>query len=325
VEKAVSAIPGMSVGIEILPYLRPYVRHCGAEPRGPWRIGSRRLLDYLLVYIAEGRGQFEIAGVSYEAEVNDLFWIPPDTPHAMEGYPPRMVCPYAHFDLAYRPEVSHWDFSIPAGMLDLSDLHPLLHPRPPHAALANLCGRIRSFTNRRVGELVREVCAEAYRAQPFAFLRMSGLMTMALAEILRCQAGLAGEYGRHAPALEKAALLLRDRCARDVTVEEAAEAADLSDSYFRSLFTAYFGCSPREYLRRARIDRAKRLMTGSPPGRTAGGGLTMTEIARLCGFATVHSFSHAFKGVEGISPSQYRTCGAQAATRVAGRTVPYSR
>jgi hypothetical protein len=51
----------------ILSLLKPYVRHCGDETRAAWEVGSRRLLDYLLVYIASGKGQFEIDGVRYGA------------------------------------------------------------------------------------------------------------------------------------------------------------------------------------------------------------------------------------------------------------------
>jgi len=310
-------IPGMSPGIDILQVLRPYVRHCGDERRPAWRIGMRRLLDYLLVYIAEGTGTFEIDGVSYDAQPNDLFWIPPDTLHAMEGNPPSMVCPYIHFDLVYQPGVSHWDFTIPQGMTDLSELCPLMHPKMSHPSWGTLTGRIRTFTNRRVGQLVREICSEAYHAQPFAFLRMSGLLTIALAEILRGPQGLGDEHSQHIPSLEKAAAFLREECYdRRISVECAAEQANLSESYFRRLFAAHFGCSPRTYLRQARIQRAKLLMAASDK--------PLSQIAWESGFATVHSFSRAFKAVEGVSPRQHRFCG-DATIYTSGRTVPYSR
>ncbi|MBN1553218.1 MAG: AraC family transcriptional regulator [Phycisphaerae bacterium] len=310
-------IPGMSVGVEILQYLRPYVRHCGDQHRPAWRIDTRCLLDYLIVFIATGKGLFEIGGQTWDAAANDVFWIPPDTPHAMEGYAPGMDLAYVHFDLVYRPTVAHWDFSIPAGMTDLSEVSPLMHPAMTDTPFADLPGRLRAHNNLRVGQLLRDVCAEARRAQPYSMLSMSGLMTVALAEILRGRQGLAGPHGEHIPALETAAEFLRDRCHRpDVSIEQAAETAGMSDSYFRRLFFEYFGCSPRTYLQRMRIEHAKRLMTASTE--------TLSRIARQCGFATVHSFSRAFKAVEGVTPTDYRTCGV-GATHVSGRTTPYSR
>jgi len=69
------------------------------------------------------------------------------------------------------------------------------------------------------------------------------------------------------------------------------------------------------YLRRMRIRRAKTLMIGDA--------LTLDAIARRCGFASVHGLSRAFRAEEGMTPSQYRSCGPKAAVRVEGRGSPY--
>ncbi len=311
-----STLPGLTPGVELLTQLRPYVRHCGDERRPAWRLGRRRLLDYLLVYIAEGRGRFTVGGNEYAAEPGDLFWIPPDTDHEMEGFAPSMVCPYVHFDLVYRPQTSHWDFTIPAGLTDLSELTPLMHPPLADPRLAGLCGQLRTSANRRVGELIREICAEAARGQPFAPLRLSGLMLELLAEILRGLAGAAAETAEHAARLEQAADYLTRHCEEEVPLGQVAELCRLSASRFRELFGRYFGCSPRLYLRRARIRRAKSLLMGSD--------LNVSEIALRCGFANVHNLSRAFREVEGLSPRQYRRAGPSA-TRVEGRRTPYPR
>jgi AraC-like DNA-binding protein len=305
----------MVSGVELLSLLRPYVRHCGDARRGPWSMSSRRLLDYLLVHIAEGSGRFVIAGQAHDAQPGDLFWMPPDTPHSMEGHAPSMVCPYVHFDLVYRPEVSHWDFTIPGGMEDLAELKPLLHPPFPHAQLATLCGRLRLHNSKRVGNLIVDICAEAARAQPFAPLRMSGLMLEIIAEILRGQTGLQADANEHSPGLEEAAEYLRRHCAEKAPLKEVAQLCRLSPSHFRSLFARHFGCPPREYIRMARIHQAKSLIVGS--------NLNLSEIAYKTGFATVHSFSRAFHQMEGIAPSSYRKCGQIVGTRVDGRQASY--
>ena len=295
------SIPGYEPGIALLSELRPYVRQFGADRRGPWTFGARKLLDYLLVYIAEGRGAFTIAGTRYDAAPGDLFWIPPDTLHAMEGYPPSMVCPYAHFDLVYRPLVSHWDFTVPAGMTDFAELAPLMHPDMSHTPLGKLCGKLQAYSNRRIGELLFEIAAEGGRAQPYASLRMSALMLEIVAEVLRGLAGISAECDPHMPQLLQAADFIRQNCRRDVSVDQAADVCGLSPSHFRRLFAAQFGCCPRTYLRRARIMRAKQLLIGSP--------MTLSQVAPQCGFATVHSFSRAFHATEGMPPSLYRRRG----------------
>lgn len=299
--KDVGTIPGMGVGVELLSELRPYVRQCGAERRGAWRIEERALLDYLLVYIEEGRGMFEIDGVRYDAEVGDLFCVPPATVHLLEGYAPSMVCPFVHFDLVYRAVESHWDFSVPDGMTDLTDFAPLMHPPVSKELSQRLIGKINSYTTRRVGDLLHKISAESARAQPYSQLIMSGLMLEALAEIFRGQDGLSVMNDFHIPLLEDAATYLRKHCTETVNMNDLADICSIAPSYFRRLFGRHFRCSPRDYQRRARMRVAKELMLIS--------GMNLTEIAYEIGYATVHSFSRAFRAEEGISPSQYRSCG----------------
>lgn len=309
-------MPGVEAGTELLAVLRPYVRHCGDSRRQAWLMASRRLLDYLLVYVAAGRGRFRVGDREYAAEPGDLFWIPPDTLHEMEGYAPEMHCPYVHFDLVYRPEHSHWDFSIPGGMTDLAELRPLLHPPVAAPLLDSLTGRIRGHTNRRVGQLIREICVEAARAQPYAGLRLSGLVLEIMAEILRGRGGLPVEYMTHIPLLEAVADLMVRQCATAPSLPELARHCELSVSHFRYLFQRHFGCSPRTYVRRARLRKAREMMVGTA--------LTLSEIAGQVGFETVHSFSRAFRAEEGVPPTEYRQCTA-VRTRVEGRNTPYAR
>jgi len=309
-------IPGYVPGVEILPQITPYVRHCGNQHRDVWEIDTRCLLDYLLIYIADGTGRFEIAGKSYDVAPGDLYWVPPNTPHHLQGFAPGMTCPYVHFDLIYRPDVSHWDFSIPGGMCDLTELKPLMHPPLPDGLLRNLRGQIRTATNQRVGGLINDICDEALHAQPYAFLRMSGLLTTIIAEIMRGLQGLGDHHSKHIPALEKAAEFLTKNSHKNISVEQAAEIAQLSESYFRTLFLTYYACCPRKYLRRTRINKSKLLMVQ--------GNMNISQIAKKVGFATIHSFTRAFKAEEGITPTQYSKCG-RPATYISGRKPPYSR
>ncbi len=309
-----SRIPGQHAGIELVAQLRPYLRHCGESHRPAWTIEWRKLLDFLLVYIDRGKGCFELDGQAWDMQEHDLFWIPPDTPHRMEGFAPSMDCTYIHFDLVYRPEISHWDFSIPGGTLDLGELMPLMHTPLPEGPLRELGGRIRGPFNRRVGKLMHQACEEAAKAQAYAGLKISGLIVEMVAEILAGNAERREGHFQHIPALERAAAYLRKHCKVELRVEEAAEVAGLSESHFRRMFRSYYGMSPREYLRYARIQEAKQLMMEHM--------LNFTQIAYRCGFASVHSFSRAFRSCEGKSPRDYMRA-AKPFMRVEGREKPY--
>lgn len=310
-----SPIPGLAPDTALLSWLRPYLRHCGSSQRPAWHIASRKLLDFLLVYIDRGRGRFTVAETNWEAVEEDLFWIPPNTAHEMEGFAPGMTCTYLHFDLIYRPEISHWDFSIPGGMLDLQEFRPLMHPPVPDGPFRRLCGRIRSPANARVAARMHEACAEAAMGQPFAGLRCSAILQEIVALVLRIREGSRAADSHHVPALEEAADHIQKCCQQNLALADVARRVRLSTSHFRKTFGAYFGCSPRTYLRRARIQKAKQLMMEHR--------LNLTEIAERCGFATVHSFSRTFRACEGKAPSAYRRF-APHHIRVEGRRKPYA-
>ena len=95
---------------------------------------------------------------------------------------------------------------------------------------------------------------------------------------------------------------VRDRIDRDyaepLDLDAMAREAGYSRFHFARAFAAAYGETPRAYLTRRRIERAKTLL------RTAN--LSVTEICFLVGFASLGSFSWRFRQLVGRSPSQYR-------------------
>jgi transcriptional regulator GlxA family with amidase domain len=85
---------------------------------------------------------------------------------------------------------------------------------------------------------------------------------------------------------------------RPLTLDEMARAANLSKFHFARSFAAVYGETPRDYLTRRRIERAKDMLRAA--------NLTVTEICMLVGFASVGSFSKRFHELVGSSPSEYR-------------------
>lgn len=107
-------------------------------------------------------------------------------------------------------------------------------------------------------------------------------------------------------------LLTRLRQARDLadseyskplTLDEMARAAHLSKFHFARAFAAAYGETPRSYLTRRRIERAKDLLRAA--------NLTVTEVCYLVGFSSLGSFSSRFRELVGRSPNQYRAAQPQ--------------
>ena len=77
-----------------------------------------------------------------------------------------------------------------------------------------------------------------------------------------------------------------------------ARAANMSKFHFARVFASTYRETPRAYLSRRRIERAKDMLRAA--------NLTVTEICFLVGFASVGSFSTRFRELVGCSPSEYR-------------------
>jgi AraC-like DNA-binding protein len=113
----------------------------------------------------------------------------------------------------------------------------------------------------------------------------------------------------------------RDRIDRDfaepLDLAALAAAAGYSKFHFARLFTAAYGESPRVYLTRRRIERAKDLLRSA--------NLTVTEICLLVGFESLGSFSARFTALVGQSPSDYRASavGAGGAPPIPGCFLLY--
>lgn len=84
----------------------------------------------------------------------------------------------------------------------------------------------------------------------------------------------------------------------ELSVAELARMSGITEAYFRRLFNAKFGISPKEYINRLRIRYAKRLLES--------GDFSVNTVATLCGYREPCHFSREFKKHTGISPSKFK-------------------
>jgi AraC-like DNA-binding protein len=77
-----------------------------------------------------------------------------------------------------------------------------------------------------------------------------------------------------------------------------AHEAGYSKYHFARAFAAAYSETPRAYLTRRRVERAKNLLRAA--------NLSVTEICFLVGFESLGSFSALFRRVVGQTPSAYR-------------------
>lgn len=98
--------------------------------------------------------------------------------------------------------------------------------------------------------------------------------------------------------IQNTAKYIRSHYNQPITLNIAAEYANMSTTYFSKKFKSVTGFGFKEYLCKIRLTEAsKRLLETND---------SITDIAFACGFSDSNYFGDVFKKLKGISPLQYR-------------------
>jgi len=283
---------------DILKQLRPYVRQTGDEWRPRWHIQERKLLDYILVYIAGGEGHFRVGDQVFDVKTRDLAWVPPDTLTEMWGTSGLMNVVYIHFDLLYDQKRSHWDACIPGGIIELAGCLEYMHPPVNDPVIKKLCGKVPLQNPMAVMQLMKRICLEHRRGGSHQAWLLSGMMMELLAEILRGMQPSRTLCPYHENSIREAASRIQEQPEENLLISQLAKGCRLSESHFRRLFREIFGESPKAMYNRSRMRRACEMLSYS--------NRNISEIAVSLGFSNVHNFSRAFREMNGQSPRAYR-------------------
>ncbi len=96
----------------------------------------------------------------------------------------------------------------------------------------------------------------------------------------------------------RAERVIDERCSQPLTIRDVARAANTSASALRAHFQEVRGCSPREYLRQARLGRAIGLLRTSS--------LKLEAVAEMCGFDSASHLTRTVKRATRRTPGQIR-------------------
>jgi AraC family transcriptional regulator len=142
--------------------------------------------------------------------------------------------------------------------------------------------------------------AIAMRVARCCALQPGGLTLDALChELLGSMDRLAQRVDPKPPSwLDKAVELLRDRYLEDLTIANVADGIGVHPVHLARSFRRHFRCSPGEFTRFCRLERAAGMLTRSD--------ISLSEIALESGFGDQSQFTRAFARDMGIAPGEYR-------------------
>ncbi len=153
-----------------------------------------------------------------------------------------------------------------------------------------------SDTGGAIGSVCRRLLAELEEKRP-GFERITAGLVEEVAGLAE-RVALGGKRPTGKKGLvDKAISVIRDQ-GGGLSVSDLAGELYVSRDYLRHLFREYSQMSPRQHIIRARIEKAKDLLTDPE--------LSIGQVAAQSGFESPYYFSRFFKKEVGVAPSQYR-------------------
>jgi AraC-like DNA-binding protein len=144
--------------------------------------------------------------------------------------------------------------------------------------------------------------SEHRRPTPESTIAARGILHELIAWVMRDHRAEQLRRGRepagYSPPIVKVIEWLAEHLDENLSVNDMADVAELSPSYFRRWFHREVGSSPRDYMTQMRVERAKRLLSETSR--------SITEIAFDLGFSTSAYFTAVFHRETGATPSDYR-------------------
>lgn len=148
------------------------------------------------------------------------------------------------------------------------------------------------FPRERWGWVAARLRRELCEGDDLSPLVLEGLLRVLLGDTYRLASTRPPRYVRIAREI------LHDQFADPPSIAEIAADAGVSPSRLARGFRRHLWCTPGEYVRRLRVDRARRLIeeTERP----------LAEIAQAAGFADQSHLTRVFRRVVGFTPGAYR-------------------
>ncbi|MCB1104420.1 MAG: helix-turn-helix domain-containing protein [Opitutaceae bacterium] len=253
-------------------------------------IPERVIFDYELVLVVKGTGFWEIAGEKRPFAPHDLLYVPPFVPHrfwADEKTPVEHVA--VHFDFAENlpPADAGIDARKP---FRVRFTHGLRIPR-----------QRRLFQGHRIERALTAILSEhaagGVLGAANVSVQLAGVLLALLAEPEKNRPS--GQLTQlNQTRVQAVVAHMQANLARPITQAALERVARLSSSRLQALFREVTGYPPLDYLRRLRVEEARRLLAEPT--------LSVKEIAARTGFRDTSHFSKVFRRVDGLSPAHFR-------------------
>lgn len=269
---------------QIHPVVRIAHRH-----RGGLVIPERIIFDHELVWIAAGQGHWTIAGATQPFGPHDLLFVPPFVPHSLTGTSDEVEHVAVHFDFRE---------GFPAEGRGIERRQPY-RVRFTHGL--TIARQRRLFAGHKIERALTAILAHHAQGEGLAAaqasLQLTDILLALLGEPRKPRTDPEGSR-RNQARVDAVVRHMMAHLGSPLDHDDLTRVAGLSASRLQALFGEITGYPPLDYLRRLRVEEARRLLADPR--------WSVKEIAARTGFRDTSHFSKVFRRIDGLSPAHYR-------------------
>ncbi|WP_273323681.1 AraC family transcriptional regulator [Vallitalea guaymasensis] len=244
------------------------------ELRKKWGLSQRKIHDYLLAYIRDGNGHYDIDGNICPIVPGNMILISPDLIHSAQQY-----------------DITPSLYSIRFGLYDnqlLKDISDEVNPFYIYHSPSNS-----EYYRNLMNEIYKCYINVSYGTNHKRLL--NAYMTKILSDIY-CE--LSNEGKSYDMRLERARVYIIKHPLKEHDINELAKISGYSSAYFSKKFKAQYNISPKSYIFENKMKYSRTLLTEY--------NYSIKEVANKLGYSDQYIFSNQFKKTFGITPAKMK-------------------
>lgn len=240
--------------------------------------------------VVKGKGMYRIHGEDVEISEGDIFIFGTNEVHWIYeiSEPMQLLNIQCEPRYIWSPQSGGFDNSLLDPFFNRADMQKRLSAADPLAP--------------QITEIIKKIRLELSEMK-------SGHEIMARSYLFEILVLLSRKYSKAIPAqsikvgrlndMEAAFRFIDENITAPISLDEIASSANMSRTYFCTVFKKLNGLSPWEYIGLKRIQMARGLLEKTSK--------SILDISLECGFNNISHFNRAFKSATGRKPSEYRS------------------
>ena len=282
-------------------FLSPYIRFAAdSKVDPPWILTERVIFDYELLYVKGGNIKVQIEDQAYLGQPGDIFLFRPKQRHTIQIVgQQRFHQPHIHFDLFYQPDSTNVKVSFKPLEQMTEEEHQFFREDYLEMSHIDVPSKISIRNTEYFEKMLFDVVKEFQMKLPFSDINAKALFLKLWVYLMREVYWMKNpQVYSNIQELEAIKDYLSIHSNRELSLDELADAFNISKFHLVRLFKSAFSMTPIRYHQQIRIEKAKEMIQFTD--------ISFTNIANMFGFSSINSFSRAFRNIEGVPPSFYR-------------------